>query len=112
MRLIIPCAGKASDSGWIEVLFVRVESRNHQLTGMLDQDQFAPIPSEAKMWALLSTRLRTWLLLAVAIPLAGALARFIAGRLERRHGSTRVSRGLYSVGDLAARRKKARTSAR
>jgi hypothetical protein len=58
------------------------------------------------MWALLSTRLRTWLLLAVAVPLAGALARFLARRLERRNGSTRVTRALYSVGDLAARRGK------
>jgi hypothetical protein len=60
------------------------------------------------MWALLSTRLRTWLLLAVAVPLAGALARFVAGRLERRNGSTRVSRALYSASDLAARRGKGR----
>ena len=56
------------------------------------------------MWALLSTRLRTWLLLAVAVPLAGALARTVAGRLERRNGPTRVSKALYSAGDLAARR--------
>ncbi len=52
------------------------------------------------MWALFSTRLRTWLLVAVAVPLAGAAAR----RLEKRNGPTRLSRGLFSVGDLAARR--------
>jgi hypothetical protein len=56
------------------------------------------------MWALLSSRLRTWLLLAVAVPLIGALARAIARRLERRNGSSRLSRALYSIGDLAARR--------
>jgi hypothetical protein len=58
------------------------------------------------MWALLSTRLRTWLLLAVAVPLAGALARAIARRIERRNGPTRLSRGLYSAGDLASRRQR------
>lgn len=56
------------------------------------------------MWALLSTRLRTWLLLAVAVPLAGTLAGVIARRLERRNGSTKVSRALFSASDLAARR--------
>ena len=57
------------------------------------------------MWALLSTRLRTWLLLAVAVPLAGALARMIAHRIERRSGPNRVSRALFSLGDLARRRR-------
>jgi hypothetical protein len=56
------------------------------------------------MWALLSTRLRTWLLLAVAVPVAGALARALARRLERRNGSTRLSRALFTIGDLASRR--------
>ncbi len=56
------------------------------------------------MWALFSTRLRTWLLVAVAVPLAGAAARAAARRLEKRNGPTRLSRGLFSVGDLAARR--------
>ena len=60
------------------------------------------------MWALLSTRLRTWLLVAVAVPLAGALARLVARRLERRTGSTKVTRALNSVADLAARRPKGR----
>jgi hypothetical protein len=56
------------------------------------------------MWALLSTRLRTWLLIAVALPLAGALARVVARRLERRNGSTKLSRALQTAGDMAARR--------
>jgi hypothetical protein len=56
------------------------------------------------MWALFSTRLRTWLLLAVAVPLAGTLARAVARRIERRNGPTKVSRALFSAGDLAARR--------
>jgi hypothetical protein len=56
------------------------------------------------MWALLSTRLRTWLLFAVAVPLGGAGARALARRLERRGGPTRLTRGLHTVGDLASRR--------
>jgi hypothetical protein len=58
------------------------------------------------MWALLSTRLRTWLLLAVAVPLAGAIARAVASRLERRNGSTKLSRALFTAGDLATRHSK------
>jgi hypothetical protein len=56
------------------------------------------------MWALLSTRLRTWLLFAVALPVIGALARAAARRLERRGGPTRVSRALHTAGDLTARK--------
>jgi hypothetical protein len=58
------------------------------------------------MWALLSTRLRTWLLLAVAVPVAGAIARAVARRLEQRNGSTKLSRALFTAGDMAARRGK------
>jgi hypothetical protein len=56
------------------------------------------------MWALLSTRLRTWVLFAVAVPLAGAVARTVARRIERRRGSTRLTRALTTAGDLASRR--------
>jgi hypothetical protein len=64
------------------------------------------------MWALLSTRLRTWLFIAVALPLAGALARAVARRLERRHGSTKLSRALQTAGDLAARKPRTDTHER
>ena len=56
------------------------------------------------MWALLSTRLRTWLLFAIAVPLAGVLARAVARRIERRKGPTRLSRALTTAGNAAARR--------
>lgn len=62
-------------------------------------------PEVPNMLALLSSRVRTWLLLAVAVPVAGALARAIARRLEARSGPTRVSRALFSAGDLASRRR-------
>jgi len=45
----------------------------------------------------------------VALPLAGALARAVARRLERRNGSTKLSRALQTAGDLAARRPRAET---
>jgi len=56
------------------------------------------------MWALLSTRLRTWLLFAILVPLTGVAARAVARRLERRHGPTRLTRALNTVGNAASRR--------
>lgn len=51
------------------------------------------------MAALLSTRLRRWLLLGVGIPvLAWALER-TGSRLERRRGASRATRGLRSLSD-------------
>jgi hypothetical protein len=57
------------------------------------------------MWVLLSRRLRTWVLISVALPLIGALARAVAERIEQRHGGpTRTTRALHQAGDLAGRR--------
>jgi hypothetical protein len=53
------------------------------------------------MWALLSRRFRRWLLMVVAVPLLGALARRLADRIEERSGPTRTSRALDSVGRAA-----------
>lgn len=58
------------------------------------------------MWALFSTRLRTWVLFTVALPLGGVLARAIARRLEQRHGETRLTRSLYRASDLVSRRQR------
>lgn len=55
------------------------------------------------MWVLLSSRLRRWLFMTVAIPVLGALARKLGDRLEQRRGTTRLSRGLHKVGDLTGR---------
>jgi hypothetical protein len=62
------------------------------------------------MLALFSTRLRTWLLLTVALPLGGVLARALARRIEQRHGETRVTRSLYKASDLVSRRSRAEVS--
>jgi hypothetical protein len=55
------------------------------------------------MWFLLVSRLRTWLLLTVVVPLATGLLRRAARTLERRTGSTSVTRALYKAGDLGDR---------
>ncbi|RBY76437.1 hypothetical protein DQ238_17250 [Geodermatophilus sp. TF02-6] len=61
------------------------------------------------MWLLLTSRLRTWLLLTVVLPLATGLLRRVGRALERRTGSTRATRALYKAGDLGDR---ARTTLR
>jgi hypothetical protein len=58
------------------------------------------------MWVLLSSRLRTWLLLTVAVPLAATVARRLARRIESRHGETKVSRSLYKASDLVSRNRR------
>jgi hypothetical protein len=55
------------------------------------------------MWLFLTSRLRTWLLLTVVVPLATGLLRRAAQVLERRTGSTQVTRALYKAGDLGDR---------
>jgi hypothetical protein len=61
------------------------------------------------MWLLLLRRVRMWLLLTVVAPFATGLLRRMGLMLERRRGSTRLSRGLVTAGDLGDR---ARTSLR
>lgn len=53
------------------------------------------------MWLFLSARLRRWVFVTVALPVVARLARHGATWLERRHGSTVVSRGLGTLGSLA-----------
>ncbi len=55
------------------------------------------------MWLFLTSRLRTWLLLTVVVPLATGLLRRAGRILERRTGSTSVTRALYKAGDLGDR---------
>ncbi|GAA3620824.1 hypothetical protein GCM10022223_42130 [Kineosporia mesophila] len=56
------------------------------------------------MFAFFSRRLRTWLLLTVAVPAVAVAARALARRIEKRNGSTKVSRALISVSNLIGRR--------
>lgn len=50
------------------------------------------------MWLFLSRRLRRWLFVTVAVPVLSAGARRLGAELERRRGSTRLSRGLTVAG--------------
>ncbi len=56
------------------------------------------------MWVLLSTRLRRWLIITIAIPVLGAAARQLGYRLEQRRGASRTSGTLQKVGNLGRRR--------
>ena len=55
------------------------------------------------MWLFLTSRLRTWLLLTVVVPLATGLLRRVGQVIERRTGATSVTRALYKAGDLGDR---------
>ncbi|MDP9430589.1 MAG: hypothetical protein M3Q47_17780 [Actinomycetota bacterium] len=55
------------------------------------------------MWLFLTSRLRTWLLLTVVVPLATGLLRRIGQAIERRTGASPVTRALYRAGDLGDR---------
>jgi hypothetical protein len=46
------------------------------------------------MWVFLTRRLRTWLLLAIALPLARALIHRLAVAADQRDASTRTARAL------------------
>ena len=46
------------------------------------------------MWVFFTRRLRMWLLLAIALPLARALVHRLAVAAERRDASTRTARAL------------------
>lgn len=71
------------------------------------------------MWAFFSRRLRTWLLLAIALPLAQALVHRLALAAERRDPSTRTAKTLHQADSAvsavyrrAARKKERRRAGR
>jgi hypothetical protein len=49
------------------------------------------------MWAFFSRRLRTWLLLAIALPLARALVHRMAVAADQRDPSTRTAKALHQA---------------
>jgi len=63
------------------------------------------------MWVFLSARLRTWLLLAVALPLARLLVHRLAVAAERRDPSARTAK-LFHQADSAVTAVAKRTSPR
>ncbi|MCW2532997.1 MAG: uncharacterized protein JWP62_2567 [Blastococcus sp.] len=63
------------------------------------------------MWLFFSRRLRMWLILTVVVPLTAGLLRRLGRALERRNGSTRVSRALLKAGDVGDRLRGGRRTA-
>jgi hypothetical protein len=55
------------------------------------------------MWFFVSRRLRTWLVLTVVVPITTGLLRRMGRSLERRNGSSTVSRALLKAGDVGDR---------
>jgi hypothetical protein len=55
------------------------------------------------MWLLLTRRLRTWLIVTLLLPVATGLLRRLGETLERRRGSTGLSRSLLRAGALGDR---------
>ncbi|WP_104524308.1 hypothetical protein [Blastococcus atacamensis] len=55
------------------------------------------------MWLFLTSRLRTWLLLTVVVPLATGLLRRLGLALQRRRGPSAASNALLKAGDLGDR---------
>jgi len=49
------------------------------------------------VWVLLSSRLRTWLMLAVAVPLLRAVLRRASASAAQRDPGSRAARGLRSL---------------
>ena len=61
------------------------------------------------MWLFLSRRLRTWLIVTLAIPLATGVLRRLGETLQRRNGPSALSDGLLKVsrfGDRARARRR------
>jgi hypothetical protein len=50
------------------------------------------------MWLFLTKRLRTWLIVTLLLPVATGVLRRIGETLERRRGSTALSRSLLRAG--------------
>ena len=62
-----------------------------------------------RMWVFLTRRFRRWLLMAVAVPVIGAVARKASARLEQKHGApTKASQALGHVGNVARSRRQRR----
>jgi len=62
-------------------------------------DGASPLAQEGTltMWLFLSRRLRMWLLLAIALPIARMLVHRLAVAAERRDSSTRTARALHQA---------------
>jgi hypothetical protein len=55
------------------------------------------------MWLFFTRRLRMWLILTVLVPLGSGILRRMGLALERRNGSSGISRALLRAGELGDR---------
>ena len=58
------------------------------------------------MWLFITARLRQWLFFAVAIPLLTTVVHIIRQALEKRSGSTRLTRILAQAENLGRRKRR------
>lgn len=66
---------------------------------------FAAGTKGTPMWLFITARLRQWLILAVALPLATLVVRLVRQAIEKRTGQTRLTRVLSSAESLGRRRR-------
>lgn len=65
------------------------------------------------MWLFLTARIRQWLILAVVVPLAATLVHIIRTAIEKKTGSTKLTRALTTVEELGRRKtRKGRAAAK
>jgi hypothetical protein len=55
------------------------------------------------MWLFLSRRLRMWLIVTLALPVATGVLRRLGEAVERRNGPNRLSNGLLQAGRVGDR---------
>jgi hypothetical protein len=58
------------------------------------------------MWVFITARFRRWLVFAIAVPLATTLVHLVRQGLEKRSGSTRLTRALGHVENVGQRRRR------
>lgn len=57
------------------------------------------------MFALLSGRLRSWLLFAILLPVARLISRRLAERIERKRGPSKATQVLHRAGNSGRRKR-------
>ena len=62
------------------------------------------------MWLFLTSRLRQWLLFAVAVPMLLLVVRLVRQTLEKRAGQSRLTGALRQVEEIGQRRRNRRRS--
>ena len=57
------------------------------------------------MWVFISSRLRQWLLFAIAVPLLTSLVHVVRTRIEKKSGQTPLTKALGQVENFGQRRR-------